>query len=85
VVTEYKYGSSTLGSTKDGLQMSDDWLRGVNTGRDRLADAVGRETSTLIEDAFKSGTAQKWLVRVDEGGNVTSQVLDGLGKAIKGP
>lgn len=31
VVVEYKFGSSRLVNTTDGLQMSDGWLRGDNT------------------------------------------------------
>jgi filamentous hemagglutinin len=85
VVTEYKYGSSTLGSTKDGRQTSDDWLAGVNTGRDRIQDAVGRESAALVKESMKAGSVEKWLLRVDEAGNVSSQMLDATGKVIKGP
>ena len=31
VIDEAKFGSSQLGKTKDGRQMSDGWLTGVNT------------------------------------------------------
>jgi hypothetical protein len=84
VVTEYKYGSSGLGSTKDGRQTSDDWLNGVNTGRDRIRDAVGGKNAVLVRDSIDVGGVEKWLLRVDESGNVTKQVLDAAGR-IKGP
>jgi hypothetical protein len=85
VVTEYKYGSSSLGSTKDGLQMSDDWLKGINTGRERIAEAVGRNEALRVEDALDAGGVEKWLLRVDDRGGVSKDVLDALGKVSKGP
>jgi hypothetical protein len=85
VVTEYKYGSSTLGSTKDGRQTSDDWLNGINTGFDRIEAAVGKADADLIRNSASSGGVEKWLLRVDEAGNVTRQTLDAAGNIIKGP
>ncbi len=40
VIVEYKFGSSKLGKTTDGLQMSDDWTTGATTGKNRILDAV---------------------------------------------
>src|SRR5699024_2618592 len=36
VVDEAKFGSSQLGKTKDGKQMSNDWLMGSWTGNNRI-------------------------------------------------
>jgi hypothetical protein len=85
VVTEYKYGQGSLGSTKDGLQMSDDWLNGVNTGRDRVKAALSETDEKSIRQAMKNGGVEKWLLQVDDAGSVTKQVLDGAGKVLKGP
>jgi hypothetical protein len=84
VVTEYKYGSSGLGNTRDGRQTSDGWLNGINTGRDRVADAVSFEESIKIRNSMEAGATEKWLIRVDELGNVSKQVLDSSGKVIGG-
>lgn len=84
VVTEYKYGQGSLGSTKDGLQMGDDWLKGVNTGKSRIDSAIGVEDALKVNEALKTGNVEKWLLRVDESGDVSKQALDGAGKAIKG-
>ncbi|MDA1663703.1 hypothetical protein PDJ93_27110 [Bacillus cereus group sp. BcHK28] len=40
VIDEAKFGSSQLGKTKDGPQMSDGWLTGVNTEKSRILKAV---------------------------------------------
>jgi filamentous hemagglutinin len=86
VVTEYKYGSSSLGSTKDGVQMSDDWLAGVSTGKNRIDSALGIEDALNVNESMKAGAVEKWLLRVDEAGNLTKQVLDSAAKSVgKGP
>ncbi|MED2790306.1 hypothetical protein P4256_01025 [Bacillus wiedmannii] len=36
VIDEAKFGSSQLGKTKDGRQMSDGWLKGSETGKSRI-------------------------------------------------
>ena len=41
IIGEAKYGSSKLGSTKDGMQMSDTWINGSN----RLVNAVGKDVA----------------------------------------
>ena len=43
VIDESKFGTSQLGTTKDGLQMSYDWLTGAYTGNDRILSAVKDE------------------------------------------
>jgi hypothetical protein len=70
VITEAKYGSSRLGTLKDGTkQMSDKWVS------DRLGDAVGEDTELQIRDAEARGQVEKWLLQVDENGNVTKSVI----------
>ena len=44
IIGEAKYGSSKLGSTKDGMQMSDTWINGSN----RLVNAVGKDVADDI-------------------------------------
>ena len=85
VVVEYKFGSSVLGKTADGLQMSDDWLTGVNTKYDRILESVGRAEALEVSDALKSGRIEKWLVHTDPFGRVTVGVLDKAGKFIPNP
>ena len=85
VVVEYKFGSSPLGQTLDGLQMSDGWLNGVNTGRSRLVESVGRVEADAIRDASLAGRVEKWIVHTDPLGNVTVGLLDANGKVIPQP
>lgn len=72
VITEVKYGSSKLGKTADGKQMSDDWLTDK-----RLIDKVGRKEADAIKQAMKKGNIEKRLIQVGEDGS-TSMVK--LGK-----
>ena len=66
VVTEAKYGTSQLGTLKDGTrQLSDTWIR------DRLPREVGKQMTNEI----KNGGYERWLLRVDSDGNVTKTVL----------
>jgi UDP-N-acetyl-D-mannosaminuronic acid transferase (WecB/TagA/CpsF family) len=46
--------------------MSDDWLFGVNTGRDRLAEAVGRVQADEIVASMQRGQVEKWLIQSTE-------------------
>jgi hypothetical protein len=69
VITEAKYGSSRLGMTQDGRQMSDTWVD------NRLNDEVGKSTADAIREADAEGNVQKWLLQVDENGNVTQSML----------
>ena len=85
VVVEYKYGTSTLKPTADGLQMSDTWLRGSTTGYDRIAESVGRTEAAAVDKAIQTGRVEKWLVHTDPYGNVTVGVLDKSGKLIPNP
>ena len=71
VITEAKYGTSKLGWTKDGKQMSNDWL----TDR-RLMDKVGEENAVAIRDAINSGNVEKRLINVREDGSARMIKLD---------
>ncbi len=69
LVIESKYGTSRLGSTNSGTQMSDHWNEG------RILDAVGGDsdlTAEIIENYVPV------LARIDENGNVTLSYLDPL-------
>lgn len=86
VVVEYKFGSSKLKLTDDGLQMSDSWLTGAETGTDRILKSVGNPAEALnIEAALKAGRIEKWLVHTDPFGNVTVGILDKNGKFFPKP
>jgi hypothetical protein len=87
VIVEYKFGSSKLGSTADGLQMSDDWLRGANTNYDRILESVSnnRKAADAVASSLDAGRVEKWLVHTDPYGNVTVGVLDRNGKLIVNP
>ncbi len=87
VIVEYKYDTSKLKKTDDGLQMSDDWLSGVNTGFNRMREAVSndRVLSADIQNALDSNRVEKWLVHTDPYGNVTVGILDKNGKFVIQP
>ena len=84
---EYKFGSSKLKPTKDGLQMSDDWLQGTTTNYDRILESVGgnERTANSINKALEAGRVEKWLVHTDPFGNVTVGVLEKSGKFVADP
>jgi hypothetical protein len=69
IIDEAKFGSSQLGHTKDGKQMSDKWVE------KRLYDAVGKEKA---DDIISNGY-EKVLSQVDKNGNVTTKILDSKG------
>ena len=78
VIMEAKYNTSQLGYTKDGRQMSDKWVE------KRLSSAVNPREADKIMASIDNGSTQKWLLRVDESGNVTGKVLDSSGKIVRG-
>ena len=84
VVDEAKFGSSKLGKTKDGLQMSDDWLTGTKTGNNRILDAVNgdKKLASTIEKALKKGQVERVLTKVDSKGVTTTFRLNAEGKII---
>jgi filamentous hemagglutinin len=81
VIVEYKFGTSTLGKTADGLQMSDGWVQ----GSDRILNAVGGNTSEAlkISDAIASGRVEKWVVHTDPSGGTSVWVVDSAGKIVQ--
>lgn len=80
VIDEAKFGSSKLGKTKDGLQMSDDWI----SGSDRILKAVDgdKKLAEKIEEALESGQVESVLSKIDSEGNVTTYRLNSKGKII---
>jgi hypothetical protein len=72
VIGEAKFGSSQLGKTQDGMQMSENWVD------NRLNKAVGRRKAADIMDEGYD----RVLLKVDENGNVTPKIIseDASGK-----
>ena len=72
VIGEAKFGSSQLGKTQDGMQMSENWID------NRLEKAVGRETA----DDIQLEGYDRVLLKVDESGTVTPKIIneDAAGK-----
>ena len=85
VMVEYKFGSSRLSTTADGLQMSDGWLRGSITGNDRIVRAIGADEALAVDRSMNAGRVEKWLVHVDPFGNATVALVDRSGKIIVQP
>lgn len=84
VIDEAKFGSSKLGNTKDGMQMSNDWLTGKNTNKSRILKAVDNDTdlSRSIVDALENNQVERVLSKVDSMGKVRTYRLDQNGKII---
>lgn len=87
VIVEYKFGSSVLKKTDDGLQMSDDWLVGKNTNYDRILESVGgdRKLAADVRNSIDGGRVEKLYVHTDPFGRVTVGLLDRNGKFILDP
>lgn len=83
VIVEYKFGTSKLGKTTDGIQGSDQWT----LGSDRLTNAVGNNerAAESIRDAVQNGRVERWVVHTDPSGQVTVGLLDKSGKFIPQP
>ncbi|MBM6648305.1 hypothetical protein [Bacillus sp. RIT 809] len=84
VIDEAKFGSSKLGKTKDGPQMSNDWLNGSETGKSRILKAVdGDEVlAEKIANALEDSEVERVLSKVDSSGNVKTYRLDEEGNNI---
>lgn len=84
VIDEAKFGRSGLGKTKDGKQMSDEWLKGEATGNDRILTAVNgdEELARKISKALRMGQVEKVLTKIDADGNVLTYRLDSTGEII---
>ncbi|MCM3197933.1 hypothetical protein QYF54_10335 [Bacillus cereus] len=84
VIDEAKFGSSQLGKTKDGRQMSNDWLNGAKTRKSRILKAVDGDMklSIKITNALKKGEVERVLSKVDSTGNVKTYRIDAKGNII---
>ena len=84
VIDEAKFGSSKLGNTKDGIQMSNDWLTGGNTKKSRILKAVDNDKTlaTKITRALEKNQVERVLSKVDSTGKVTTYRLDSEGKIL---
>ncbi len=70
VIGEAKFGKAQLGTLKDGTkQMSDQWI-----GR-RLYRELAPEDADSVRDSMTRGQTEKWLLKVDDQGNVSKIVL----------
>lgn len=87
LIVEYKFGSSKLKPTRDGLQMSDDWLQGSSTNYNRILESVNgnEKAADSINKAPQAGRVEKWLVHTDPFGNVTVGVLEKNGTFVADP
>ncbi len=83
VIAEFKYDKSKLSKKPaDGLQMSDSWLLGKITGRDRILAFAGRDEGVIITRAWEQGRVEKWLVHTSRHGRVSVSLLDKNAKRI---
>ena len=73
IIGEAKYGTSRLGVTKDGKQMSEKWIE------TRLAKAVPPE---VLRDMQLQGYGSS-LVKVSPEGNIITKALDAAGNIVK--
>ncbi|MBA3595722.1 MAG: DUF637 domain-containing protein, partial [Polaromonas sp.] len=81
VIVEYKFGSSALKTTADGVQMSDGWV----LGNERLFNAAGKNSTeqAAIEVALRQGRIEKWVVHTDPAGGTSIWIVDSAGKIAK--
>ncbi|MGE1217120.1 hypothetical protein [Bacillus toyonensis] len=84
VIDEAKFGSSQLGKTKDGRQMSNDWLKGSENGKSRILKAVeGDEVlAEQITKALQRGKVERVLSKVDSSGKVKTFKIDAKGNIV---
>lgn len=79
LIVDSKYGSSQLGETSDGKQMSESWID------NRLDNAVGKEKADEIrmEKIMNGDNVGSFVAHVDESGNVTYDKLDNNGNVTE--
>ncbi|MFP3412834.1 T7SS effector LXG polymorphic toxin [Bacillus sp. SIMBA_074] len=84
VIDEAKFGSSQLGKTKDGRQMSNDWLNGAKTRKSRVLKAVEGDAklASKITKALQDNEVERVLSKVDSSGNVKTFRIDVKGDII---
>jgi filamentous hemagglutinin len=80
VIVEYKFSTSPLKSTVDGMQMSDGWVLGSDRIRNLVTDVVEVANIRL---AMELGRIEKWVVHTDPAGAVRVFLVDAAGKIIK--
>jgi uncharacterized Zn-binding protein involved in type VI secretion len=68
-IADAKYGTSKLGNTKSGKQMSPKWID------QRLNKAVGSRAADQIRLANRSGNVSRMVLSVDQSGKVTPTIL----------
>jgi uncharacterized Zn-binding protein involved in type VI secretion len=68
-IAEAKYGTSKLGNTKSGRQMSPKWVD------QRLDKAVGPDQAQEIRDAMLDGGVQRCVINVDQYGRATPTIF----------
>ncbi|WP_153242656.1 hypothetical protein [Frateuria defendens] len=86
MIVEYKFGTSKLGSTIDGKQMSDSWSTGAVTGDNRLLQSVGDPMiADDIQASLAQGRIERWVVHTDPSGQVTVGLVDKSGSFIQKP
>ena len=72
IITEAKYGKSRLSMTKDGKQMSDNWVRGSK----RLNKAVDDDVlANEVRKSMRRGRVEKRLHQIAIDGTVTETIL----------
>ncbi|MED2217306.1 hypothetical protein P4V91_30470, partial [Bacillus thuringiensis] len=78
------FGSSQLGKTKDGREMSNDWLNGSETGKSRILKAVdGDEViAEKNENALEDIGFERVLSKVDSSGKVKTFKIDAKGNIV---
>ncbi|WP_211342265.1 hypothetical protein [Litorilituus sediminis] len=85
VITEAKYNTARLGKTKDGKQMSNDWITDKRLKKAGLSKKDQRKVLKALEN--NDGTVQKLLIRNKEDGSLVVKELDEsakiIGKAIE--
>jgi uncharacterized Zn-binding protein involved in type VI secretion len=69
VIADAKYGTSKLGMTKSGKQMSPEWID------DRLDKAVGPIEAQKIRDADFDGEVKRLVINVDQNGKAIPTIL----------
>ncbi|MBC1335128.1 hypothetical protein HCA00_02315 [Listeria booriae] len=81
VIAEAKYGTSQLGKTKSGKQMSDSWVES-NT---RLRLSVGKDKANeiMLEAILDPTNVEKKLINISDTGVVEQHTLNAEGKKIK--
>lgn len=83
IIDEAKYGTSNLGKTMNGTQMSANWLTNANSQNNRILKAVGDPAlANDIQRALRAGQVQLVKTNVDANGNVSGVIIQTTGGNI---